>query len=146
DSVDSAAPLALPEPVLQPVVEEVPAPAPSPAVSEPLTIEPVALLPAPAEPPLAPVTVEPHLQFFGLRENPFELTPDPRFWYPSTTHRHAVATVLHGIQTRKGVITLTGGAGTGKTLVLEYVTDHLRDAHVEFALIMNSRLTTEEFF
>lgn len=89
---------------------------------------------------------EKHLEYFGLQEDPFSLTPDMRYWYPSVTHREAVASLLHGIQTRKGVMTVTGSAGVGKTLVLEYVTEHLAGAHIEFAMIMNSRLTTDEFF
>ena len=57
-------------------------------------------------------------QFFGLKERPFDLTPDPRFLYFTTAHREALAAVVHGIQERKGLISMTGEVGTGKTTIL----------------------------
>jgi hypothetical protein len=71
------------------------------------------------------VVLEKHLAFFGLGDDPFSHTLDPRYWYSSTTHEKAVAGLMYGIEARKGVMTLTGEAGTGKTLVLEMVADRL---------------------
>ena len=54
--------------------------------------------------------------FFGLKENPFNLTPDPRYLYLSRYHREALDHLLYGINERKGFIAITGGVGTkGKT-------------------------------
>jgi general secretion pathway protein A len=53
--------------------------------------------------------------YFGLKENPFRLSPDPRFLYWSVSHRDALNHILYGIGERKGFIVVTGGIGTGKT-------------------------------
>ena len=57
--------------------------------------------------------------FFGFRENPFNLSPDPAFLYPSPQHEEALANLLYGVQSRKGFIVLTGEVGTGKTTMLD---------------------------
>lgn len=92
------------------------------------------------------ITREKHLEHFGLREDPFAPALDLRYWYASRTHGEATANLLYGIQARKGVMTLIGEAGSGKTLVLEHVTEGLKAAGVGYALLLNSRITTEEFF
>ncbi len=56
-----------------------------------------------------------YTSFFGLKENPFNLTPDPRYLYLSRYHREALDHLLYGINERKGFIAITGGVGTGKT-------------------------------
>jgi hypothetical protein len=56
-----------------------------------------------------------YLDFYGLKENAFSTTPDPRFLYPSPAHREALAQVLYGVHNSKGFIVLTGEVGTGKT-------------------------------
>jgi general secretion pathway protein A len=53
--------------------------------------------------------------YFGLKENPFNLTPDPRYFFLSRYHREALDHLLYGINERKGFIVVTGGIGTGKT-------------------------------
>ena len=53
--------------------------------------------------------------FFGLRELPFSLTPDPRFLWLSDTHEEGLATLVYGITRHKGFLLLTGEVGTGKT-------------------------------
>jgi len=53
--------------------------------------------------------------FFGLRENPFNVNPDPRFLYLSPQTQKALDELTYGIQNRKGLILLTGEVGTGKT-------------------------------
>ncbi|MCX5670087.1 MAG: tRNA (adenosine(37)-N6)-threonylcarbamoyltransferase complex ATPase subunit type 1 TsaE, partial [Planctomycetota bacterium] len=54
-------------------------------------------------------------QYFRLREEPFNITPDPRFLYLTAQHREALNHLLYGIRQRKGFICLTGEVGTGKT-------------------------------
>lgn len=84
--------------------------------------------------------------FFGFRENPFNLTPDPVFLYRSRQHEEALANLIYGVQSRKGFIVLTGEVGTGKTTILECLRDFLVQHRIDFATIFNSRLTVAEFF
>ena len=84
--------------------------------------------------------------FFGLTNNPFNLSPDPSFLYRSQPHEEALASLIYGVQSRKGFIVLTGEVGTGKTTMLECLRDHLTAHHTPFAFLFNSRLTPEQFF
>ena len=62
-----------------------------------------------------------YLKHFGFREAPFNLTPDPKFFYSSELHREALAALYYGIKSKKGFIVVTGEVGTGKTTVLAEV-------------------------
>ncbi|HTU47048.1 MAG TPA: AAA family ATPase [Bryobacteraceae bacterium] len=84
--------------------------------------------------------------YFGLAENPFNISPDPEFLYRSPQHEEALANLIYGVRSRKGFIVLTGEVGTGKTTMLECLRDYLDSQRVEFAFIFNSRLTPEQFF
>jgi general secretion pathway protein A len=75
--------------------------------------------------------------FFGLRELPFALTPDPRFLWLSETHQEGLATLYYGISRRKGFILLTGEVGAGKTTLLRTTLHHLAQ-DVNVALVMNT--------
>jgi general secretion pathway protein A len=84
--------------------------------------------------------------FFGLNSTPFNLSPDPSFLYRSAQHEEALASLIYGVQSRKGFIVLTGEVGTGKTTMLECLRDHLTAHHTPFAFLFNSRLTATQFF
>lgn len=84
--------------------------------------------------------------FFGFRESPFNLSPDPSFFYRSPQHEEALANLIYGVHSRKGFIVLTGEVGTGKTTMLECLRDYLDSQFIEFAFIFNSRINTEQFF
>lgn len=84
--------------------------------------------------------------FFGFRESPFNLSPDPTFFYRSPQHEEALANLIYGVHSRKGFIVLTGEVGTGKTTMLECLRDYLDSQYIEFAFIFNSRITTDQFF
>ena len=84
--------------------------------------------------------------FFGLKENPFDLSPDPSFLYRSEQHEEALANLIYGVQSRKGFIVLSGEVGTGKSTMLECLRNFLAAQQVDFAYIFNSRLTVEQFF
>jgi general secretion pathway protein A len=84
--------------------------------------------------------------FFGLTENPFNLSPDPAFLYPSPQHEEALANLTYGVRSRKGFIVLTGEVGTGKTTMLECLRDTLDEEGIQFAYLTNSRLTVDQFF
>ena len=58
-----------------------------------------------------------YTEFFGLRELPFNNTPDPRFFYPTPDHEEALASLIYAVKERKGFVLLTGEVGAGKTLV-----------------------------
>src|SRR5438046_29398 len=84
--------------------------------------------------------------FFGLKENPFNLSPDPSFLYRSAQHEEVLANLIYGVQSRKGFIVLSGEVGTGKTTMLECLRDFLVSQQVTYASVFNSRLTPEQFF
>jgi general secretion pathway protein A len=84
--------------------------------------------------------------FFGFKECPFNLTPDPTFLYRSQQHEEALANLIYGVQSRKGFVVLTGEVGTGKTTMLECLQDFLSAHQIDFAYLFNSRLTVEQFF
>lgn len=84
--------------------------------------------------------------YFGFTENPFNLSPDPAFLYPSPQHEEALANLLYGVQSRKGFIVLSGEVGTGKTTMLECLREALDEEGILFASLFNSRLTVEQFF
>src|SRR5580704_12279085 len=58
------------------------------------------------------------LEYYNLREQPFGVTPDPRFLYLSASHREALATLSYGIRSRRGFMSLIAQPGMGKTTLL----------------------------
>jgi general secretion pathway protein A len=81
--------------------------------------------------------------YFGLKENPFNLTPDPRYLYSSVQHREALNHLIYGITEKKGFIVVTGGIGTGKTTISRALLAALNES-IESALIFNSAVTEME--
>jgi general secretion pathway protein A len=81
--------------------------------------------------------------FYGLREKPFSLTPDPKFFYLSQSHREALDHLLYGIQQREGFVAITGDVGTGKTTLCRALLGKL-DERTKTALILNPILSEEE--
>ena len=63
--------------------------------------------------------------FFGFREKPFNLTPDPKFLYLNASYREALAALRYGVVDRKGFVSLIGEAGTGKTTLLRRLLSEL---------------------
>ncbi len=84
--------------------------------------------------------------FFGLKANPFNVNPDPRFLFVTQHTREALACLAYGIQSRKGFMLLTGEVGTGKTTILHKLLEWLRTQRVSSAFIFNPRLEVIEFF
>jgi general secretion pathway protein A len=81
-----------------------------------------------------------YLKFFGLRENPFNVTSDPNFFYLSKAHREALGHLLYGIRERKGFLELTGEIGAGKTTVCKTLLKRL-DSNTKTAFMLNSNLS-----
>lgn len=80
-------------------------------------------------------------QFYGFREMPFNITPDPRFLFLSKGHQEALQHLRYGIREKKGFIVLTGEVGCGKTTLCRQLLEEMDPNNIETALILNPRLT-----
>jgi general secretion pathway protein A len=78
---------------------------------------------------------------FGFRETPFGVTPDPRFFYSHPLYLEGLAALVHGIETKKGCMLVTGDMGTGKTILVRKLMC-LLDARVHFVFVSNTHLTS----
>ncbi len=88
-----------------------------------------------------------YASYWGLRELPFENTPDPKFYFPSTKHEEALHRLLYGVTTRKGAVMLTGEIGCGKSLLSRTLIQHLSSQQYDTALITNPAFAKiEELF
>jgi general secretion pathway protein A len=83
--------------------------------------------------------------FYGLTQNPFEVSPDPYFFYPTPRHTEALANLVYGVLRRKGFVVVTGEVGTGKTLLVRCLLESLTKNNVAFAYIYNPLLPVSEF-
>ena len=81
--------------------------------------------------------------FFGLREQPFGMTPDPRFLYLSEGHKEALARLTYGVNERKGFVAITGEVGVGKTILSRALLRRL-DLGTKASFVTNTHLTPAE--
>ena len=84
-----------------------------------------------------------YLDYYGLTEPPFDITPNPRFMFYSAKHREAYNHLLYGIRERKGFVQLTGEVGAGKTTLCRAMLEQL-NGHFATALILNPVMSAEE--
>jgi general secretion pathway protein A len=84
-------------------------------------------------------------KFYGLTRNPFEISPDPYFFYPTPRHNEALASLTYGIHARKGFVVVTGEVGTGKTLLIRFLLEALNRNHIAFAFVYNPKLSVLDF-
>lgn len=84
-----------------------------------------------------------YLEYYGLTEPPFDLTPNPRFLFYTAKHREAFNHLLYGIRERKGFVQLTGEVGAGKTTLCRALLEHLNTS-VATALILNPILDANQ--
>jgi general secretion pathway protein A len=83
--------------------------------------------------------------FYHLKRNPFEITPDPAFLFPTRRHNEALAALYYGVRRHKGFVVMTGEVGTGKTLLVRCLLELLNRKNVAYAYVFNSRLSPLEF-
>src|ERR1700704_6224821 len=83
--------------------------------------------------------------YFNLKRNPFEITPDPSFLFPTRRHNEALAALYYGVRRHKGFVVMTGEVGTGKTLLVRCLLQLLNRKDVAYAYVFNSRLSPIEF-
>ena len=91
-------------------------------------------------------TTDSPVRVYGVREDPFSIAPDARFFYPSPQHREALSVLFHQIRCRAGFMAVVGAPGTGKSIVLECLGDLLNSSDTEFAYLLSSKVTVPEFF
>ena len=85
-----------------------------------------------------------YIQFYGLKEAPFTITPNPRFLYLSAKHQEALNHLLYGIRERKGFVQLTGEVGAGKTTLCRALLEQLSPEQFSTALILNPVLHPDQ--
>lgn len=83
--------------------------------------------------------------FYKLKRNPFEITPDPSFLFPTRRHNEALAALYYGVRRHKGFVVMTGEVGTGKTLLVRCLLELLNRKNVAYAYVFNSILSPMEF-
>src|ERR1700681_1344081 len=83
--------------------------------------------------------------FYGLKELPFELTPNPKYLFLTHQHREALSALEYGLFSAKGVTVLIGEAGTGKTTLIHAALESERCRNVMCVNLINPALTREEF-
>jgi general secretion pathway protein A len=88
-----------------------------------------------------------YLSFYRLKDEPFRLTPDPRYLHLSEPHQYALTSVLEGILYRKGLVMITGPIGTGKTTLVHAALQLLtsKKMPIKSALLFNPTLSRDEF-
>ncbi|HUO25394.1 MAG TPA: AAA family ATPase [Candidatus Aquilonibacter sp.] len=84
-------------------------------------------------------------EFYGLKANPFNVNPDPRYLFLTRHTEEALACLTYGIQSRKGFVLLTGEVGTGKTTLINKLLEWLRMQQVATAFVFNSRMNVPQF-
>lgn len=83
-------------------------------------------------------------RFFGLRELPFNITPNPHYLFLSETHEEALQHLRYGIQARKGFIVLTGEVGCGKTTLSRQLLNEIHQEAYDTVLILNTRISENQ--
>src|SRR5579863_558166 len=85
-------------------------------------------------------------EFFGLRENPFNVNPDPRYLFFTPQTQAALDELTYGLQAQKGLLLLTGEVGTGKTTLINKLLEFLHHRQTPTAFIFNSHLEPRHLF
>lgn len=84
-------------------------------------------------------------QFYSMKRNPFEMTPDPAFLFPSAKHKEALTALYYGVLGRKGFVVMTGEVGTGKTLLVRSLLQIIKRQEMACSYVFNSNLDPTDF-
>jgi general secretion pathway protein A len=85
-----------------------------------------------------------YLKYYGLKKQPFHITPDPEFLYLSPSHKEAMSAIIYGISQRKGFVAITGAVGVGKTTILRSYLETAERKHLKLVYVFNPQLTFKE--
>jgi len=85
-----------------------------------------------------------HLKFYHLKKEPFNITPDPEFLFLSKDTREALASLIYGVESRRGFIVITAEVGVGKTTLLRSYLKRADKAYLKTVYIFNSNITFRE--
>jgi general secretion pathway protein A len=85
-----------------------------------------------------------YLEYFGLTDAPFALTPDPRFWFESATHKKALAYLGYGLQQAEGFVVVTGEIGAGKTTLVGLLMERLDPARVAVVKLVSTQVDGDD--
>ena len=81
-----------------------------------------------------------YLNYYGLKKEPFHITPDPEFLFLSESHKQALASMIYAIEKKKGFAAITGGVGVGKTTILRSYLERIDHAHLKVIYIFNPNI------
>ena len=79
-----------------------------------------------------------YLKYYGLKKQPFHITPDPEFLYLSPSHKEALSAIIYGIAQRKGFVAIIGAVGVGKTTILRSYLETAEKKHLKTYLYFQS--------
>lgn len=85
-----------------------------------------------------------HIDYYGFREHPFQMTPDARLFYASTVHSRAYAHLMYGLAQREGFVVITGEVGAGKTTLIERLCAELDPSGFAVARIMTTQVSGDD--
>jgi general secretion pathway protein A len=82
-----------------------------------------------------------YLDFFGFEKVPFQITPNPEFMFSGSSHKEALASIVHGVMNRKGFVVITGDVGVGKTTILRYFLDRYAKGELHAIYLFNANVS-----
>lgn len=85
-----------------------------------------------------------YLNFYNMIREPFHVTPDPSFLFLSPTHKEALASIIYGIEQRKGFISIIGEVGTGKTTIIRSYLERIDRTKIKPVYVFNSNVSIKE--
>lgn len=85
-----------------------------------------------------------YLKYYGLKKQPFHITPDPEFLYLSPSHKEAMSAIIYGISQKKGFVAIIGAVGVGKTTILRSYLETSDKKHLKLVYVFNPQLTFKE--
>ncbi len=84
------------------------------------------------------------LEFYGFEEDPFKITPDPIYFFPSTSHNESLLSLNYSVRQKEGFSLITGEPGTGKTTILKVFIEKWKEK-AEMAIVLTPRLSPDDF-